>query len=112
MPKTRIARGGILPATLTESPMKIVTRTASTVCVLAFGIVAVLAQAPSQPQGQTPRPANQTPNQADLATEDFAAPAAFPLAAPAGADSRAMTAAPANAVNTGPFDPARWRSIV
>ena len=89
--------------------MKIVTRIASTGCVLALGIVAVLAQAQNQPQGQTPRPANQPPNQQDQATEDFAAPAAFPLAAPAGVDSRAVTTAPANAVNTGPFDPATWK---
>src|SRR5215510_10469259 len=33
----------------------------------------------------------------------------FPLAAPAGKDSSAMTSAPAGAVNTGPFDPATWK---
>ena len=92
MPRQWNPRGGILPATQRSSPMKIITRTASTVCVLAIvvAIVAALAQAQNQPQGQTPRPANQTPNQQDLATEDFAAPAAFPLAAPAGVDSRAI----------------------
>jgi len=65
--------------------------------IVAFGIVAV-----AQTQNPAPRPADQ-------ATEDFSAPAAFPLAAPRGADSRAVTAAPPGAVNQGPFDPATWK---
>ena len=37
------------------------------------------------------------------------APQQFPLAAPAGKDSGARKAAPAGAVNQGPFDPATWK---
>jgi 2-keto-3-deoxy-L-rhamnonate aldolase RhmA len=68
--------------------------------MLALGAAIVVAQA----QNQAPRtnPQNQ-------ATEDFEAPASFPLAAPRGTDSKAITEAPAGAVNRGPFDPATWK---
>jgi 2-keto-3-deoxy-L-rhamnonate aldolase RhmA len=33
----------------------------------------------------------------------------FPLAAPAGSDSKSLTVAPPGAVNQGPFDPATWK---
>ena len=90
--------------------MKMPTRTTPIVFAIVVAVVVAFVQAQNQPQGQAPaQPPRQTPNQQDQATEDFAAPAAFPLAAPAGVDSRAMTAAPANAVNTGPFDPATWK---
>jgi 2-keto-3-deoxy-L-rhamnonate aldolase RhmA len=89
--------------------MKILVRNASIICTVAVVVAGGFVVAQNQPQGQTPRPANQTPNQQDQATEDFAAPAAFPLAAPAGVDSRALTTAPANATNTGPIDPATWK---
>ena len=89
--------------------MKILIRNASIICTFAVVVAGGFVVAQNQPQGQTPRPANQTPNQQDQATEDFAAPAAFPLAAPAGVDSRALTTAPANATNTGPIDPATWK---
>ena len=56
----------------------------------------------AQTQGQT-----QTP--LDSATEDFAEPAAFPLAASEGTDSDAVNEAPPGAVNQGPFDPATWQ---
>jgi 2-keto-3-deoxy-L-rhamnonate aldolase RhmA len=62
----------------------------------AFGIVVAAAQTQNQ------NPQNQ-------ATEDFEAPAAFPLAAPKGTDSRAITDAPRGGVNQGPFDPATWK---
>jgi hypothetical protein len=89
--------------------MKIPNRTTSLVVAIVVGIVGALVQAQNQPQGQTPRPANQTPNPQNQATEDFAAPASFPLAAPAGVDSRSLATAPTNAANTGPFDPATWK---
>ena len=37
------------------------------------------------------------------------APATFPLAAPAGSDSKSLTVAPPGAMNQGPFDPATWK---
>ena len=71
---------------------------AAVLLAVAFGIVVAVAQT----QNQSTSPQNR-------ATEDFEAPAAFPLAAPKGADSRAVTEAPPNAVNRGPFDPATWK---
>lgn len=67
------------------------THLAGALFAMAFGMAVVAAQAPQ----------NQ-------ATEDFEAPAAFPLAAPRGVDSGAVTSAPSGAVNQGPFDPATW----
>ena len=84
--------------------MKILIRTASIVAIVV-GVVVTFVSAQNPPQGQAPR----APSQQDQATEDFAAPAAFPLAAPAGVDSRSITTAPPKAVNTGPFDPATWK---
>jgi 2-keto-3-deoxy-L-rhamnonate aldolase RhmA len=81
---------------------------------LAFVLAAACAVAiragqgqPSAPQPQPPRPATPT---ADPYAGN-AAPGAtdFPLAAPAGKDSGARTAAPAGAVNQGPFDPSTWK---
>ena len=77
---------------------------AAALLVVVSGLVVVVAQA----QNQTQKP-TQSPNQLDGATEDFAPPSSFPLAAPAGADSRAITQPPPNAVNTGPVDPATWK---
>jgi 2-keto-3-deoxy-L-rhamnonate aldolase RhmA len=86
--------------------MQLRTYSTAALAALALGMVVAVAQT----QNQAPqRPQGQAPNQADLATEDFAPPASFPLAAPAGTDSRALTQAPPNAVNTGPFDPATWK---
>src|SRR5688572_6068712 len=82
--------------------MKIGKYLAPALFVLILGLVAV-----AQTQNQTQKP--QTPNQLDGATEDFAPPSSFPLAAPAGTDSRAITQPPPNALNTGPFDPATWK---
>jgi hypothetical protein len=93
-------------------PMKIPNRTTSIVVAIVIGIVGALVQAQNQPQGQTPRPANQTPNPQNQATEDFAAPASFPLAAPAGVDSRSLSDGAASAVNTGPFDPAAGSTVL
>ena len=78
---------------------KIGLRSTTMLFVLAFGAAMVVAQ-----QAQT-----QKPNQLDGATEDFAPPASFPLAAPAGTDSKAISQPPPNAVNSGPIDPATWK---
>jgi 2-keto-3-deoxy-L-rhamnonate aldolase RhmA len=48
--------------------------------------------------GASPTPAQQNPGQSQ-----------FPLAAPAGVDSKARQAAPPGAVNQGPFDAATWK---
>ena len=68
--------------------------------VVVFGLAAAVAQT----QNQT-----QKPNQLDGATEDFGPPSSFPLAAPAGTDSKAISQPPPNAVNTGPIDPTTWK---
>jgi len=54
---------------------------------------------------QTPRPSTADPyaNNADAGKTQF------PLAAPAGKDSHAITVAPAGAVNQGALDPAKWK---
>src|SRR5438034_7508993 len=52
---------------------------------------------------QPPPPADPYANNAAPGTTTF------PLAAPAGKDSNARTAAPAGAVNQGPFNPATWK---
>jgi 2-keto-3-deoxy-L-rhamnonate aldolase RhmA len=58
-------------------------------------------QAPSQPpRAPTADPYAGNPN---------AGATKFPLAAAAGVDSKASTMAPAGAINTGPFDAARWK---
>jgi 2-keto-3-deoxy-L-rhamnonate aldolase RhmA len=70
-------------------------------CVLAAATL-VLAQAQNPPA--QPRPtADPYAGNADPGAT------AFPLAAPAGADSGARTTPPAGGVNRGPFDPATWK---
>jgi 2-keto-3-deoxy-L-rhamnonate aldolase RhmA len=76
---------------------------------LALLVVTVGAQSP-QPQPQPPaRPPAQTPSADPYANNPDAGKTKFPLAAPAGKDSGAMTTAPAGATNQGPFDPATWK---
>jgi len=74
---------------------------------LALGTFALQAQ--SRP-AQTPAPAQPPAPSADPYAGN-AAPGAsqFPLAAPAGTDSRARDQAPAGAANQGVFDPAAWK---
>jgi 2-keto-3-deoxy-L-rhamnonate aldolase RhmA len=74
------------------------------VACLLLGSVAVGFQA--QNRGQQPAPAaNADPyiNNAAPGTTQF------PLAAPAGKDSKALETAPAGAVNQGAFNPATWK---
>ena len=61
------------------------------------------APAPSQPP---PRPA---PSADPYATNAVPGAATFPLAAPAGVDSKARDTAPAGAANQGAFDAAAWK---
>jgi 2-keto-3-deoxy-L-rhamnonate aldolase RhmA len=70
------------------------------------------AQAPAtQPPAPTPAPGSQTPAPTADPYAGNAAPgtAGFPLAAPAGADSKARDTAPPFSTNAGPFDPATWK---
>ena len=59
-------------------------------------------------QSQNP-PAQPAPSIDPYANNPNAGTTTFPLAAPAGADSKAKTVAPAGSVNGGPFDPATWK---
>ena len=79
--------------------------------VMLSGSLAVLSLAMG---AQAPAPNPQTPTPPQPVADPYAnnpAPGTgkFPLAAPAGVDSRARDAGPAGAANTGPFDPATWR---
>jgi 2-keto-3-deoxy-L-rhamnonate aldolase RhmA len=74
---------------------------AAAVCAVIVTFLAV-AQNPAAPQ--TPAPtADPYANNAKAGT------LSFPLAAPAGKDSGAMTKALPGGVNTGPIDPATWK---
>ncbi|MGH9347418.1 MAG: HpcH/HpaI aldolase family protein [Vicinamibacterales bacterium] len=57
---------------------------------------------------QTP-PAQPPPTSDPYAASATPGTTRFPLAAPAGTDSKARLVAPPGAVNQGPFDPARWK---
>jgi 2-keto-3-deoxy-L-rhamnonate aldolase RhmA len=82
--------------------------------VTAFGIVTFKAQgqnAPAQP-AQPAQPARQggaAPSADPYANNAAAGTTQFPLAAPAGKDSGAITTAPAGAVNQGAFSPSTWK---
>ena len=68
---------------------------------IALGAFVLQAQDPPRPQA---------PPSADPYVNNSPPPAGkFPLAAPAGADSRAIEAAPPAAINQGRFDPATWK---
>lgn len=76
---------------------------------VAVVVVVVIGGALALVGGQQPPPA------ANATADPYAAMAApgatrFPLAAPAGADSRARDAAPAGAVNQGAFSPSTWKA--
>jgi len=58
---------------------------------------------------QQPPPARPAPSADPYADNADAGTTKFPLAAAAGADSRAKSVAPAGAVNQGPYDPATWK---
>jgi 2-keto-3-deoxy-L-rhamnonate aldolase RhmA len=65
-------------------------------CTVGMTVGVALLAAPFL--GASPTPAQQNPGQSQ-----------FPLAAPAGVDSKARQAAPPGAVNQGPFDAATWK---
>ena len=59
------------------------------------------------PGGQ--QPAGRAGGADPYALNPAAGALTFPLAAPAGKDSNALTTAPMGAINQGPFDPATWK---
>jgi 2-keto-3-deoxy-L-rhamnonate aldolase RhmA len=67
-------------------------------------LCAALGLYAQQPPAQPPKPSADP-----YAANPDAGTTKFPLAAPAGVDSKARDTAPAGAVNTGPFDPGRWK---
>jgi 2-keto-3-deoxy-L-rhamnonate aldolase RhmA len=79
----------------------------------ALGIVALVAQSQQPRQSQQGTQSPQAPRQPATADPYAKNPppgaSQFPLAAPAGQDSHAITTAPPGAVNQGPFDPATWK---
>jgi 2-keto-3-deoxy-L-rhamnonate aldolase RhmA len=78
------------------------------VCVCVAACIAVFGAQTQAPPPATPPP--QAPASADpYANNPAAGTARFPMAAPAGSDSKARTVAPAGAVNQGSFDPAAWK---
>src|SRR5580692_4317004 len=70
----------------------------------ALALTAAFGLAIFQAAAQTP-PASADP----YANNPDAGKTKFPLAAPAGKDSGAITSAPAGAVNQGILDPAKWK---
>jgi len=73
-------------------------------------VAAILALALGRAQSQTPqRQGAPTPTADPYANNPNPGATAFPLAAPAGADSGARMKAPPGAVNQGPFDAATWK---
>jgi 2-keto-3-deoxy-L-rhamnonate aldolase RhmA len=78
---------------------------ACAVLAVTVGVQSQRGQAPPPQGGQTPPQQGADP----YANNPDAGAQKFPLAAPAGSDSNARTAAPAGAVNQGPFDPAAWK---
>ncbi len=82
--------------------------TIAAVLALAASPYAQSPQArPAQPA--QPRPAQPAPTADPYATNPDAGKTQFPMAAPAGKDSGAKTAAPNGATNQGAFDPAKWQ---
>src|SRR5262245_12022272 len=81
--------------------------------LLLVVICGILGVATFVTGGQNPpqqnRPQQAAPNADPYANNAAAGTTAFPLAAPAGKDSNARMTAPAGAVNSGPFDPAKWK---
>jgi 2-keto-3-deoxy-L-rhamnonate aldolase RhmA len=76
------------------------------VTILALA-VSMQAQNPSQDKPQPQRPAQPTAD--PYANNPDAGKSKFPLAAPSGKDSGAITTAPGDAANQGAFDPATWK---
>jgi 2-keto-3-deoxy-L-rhamnonate aldolase RhmA len=75
---------------------------------LALATLGIRAQTGQPPPPKTP-PAQPAAGADPYANNPAAGTGKFPLAAPAGIDSKARTTAPKDAVNQGAFDPAQWK---
>lgn len=86
-------------------------RHARSAVVVGAAIVtaALAATAWTAGQGQPPRQQPAAPSADPYAGNAAPGTTQFPLAAPAGTDSRARDVAPPGAANTGPIDPAAWK---
>lgn len=88
------------------------TRSLTAISFCGMLVLSALVLEAQGPAPQAPAPARpQTPAPSADPYANNAAPGAseFPLAAPAGTDSRAREVAPAGAANSGRFDPATWK---
>jgi 2-keto-3-deoxy-L-rhamnonate aldolase RhmA len=74
-----------------------------------FALTAALGFATLNVYGQTPPRQTPQPSADPYANNPDAGKQKFPLAAPAGKDSGAITIAPPGAVNHGILDPAKWK---
>ncbi|MQA31554.1 MAG: hypothetical protein GEU82_17250 [Luteitalea sp.] len=78
--------------------------------LVAAALAAAVAIATLVAQAPTPTPHTRPPtSNAGAVNKPAAGASTFPLAAPAGADSRARETALPGATNQGPFDPATWK---
>lgn len=80
---------------------------AATLALLPFVIMAQQPAPGSQPPG--PRPQAPAPTADPYAGNASPGSTSFPLAAPAGVDSKARETPPPLATNAGPFDPSTWK---
>ncbi len=86
------------------------TLTAISFCgMLVLSALALEAQGPAPQAPAAPRPQTPAPSADPYANNAAPGASEFPLAAPAGTDSRARDVAPAGAANSGRFDPATWK---
>ncbi len=77
--------------------------------MLVLSALALEAQGPAPQAPAAPRPQTPAPSADPYANNAAPGASEFPLAAPAGTDSRAREIAPAGAANSGRFDPATWK---
>ena len=80
----------------------------SAAACVALAIAGFAAQVAGRAQ-TAPPPKADTPKADPYASNAAPGTLQFPLAAPAGKDSHALTIAPPGAVNQGPFDPSTWK---
>ena len=85
------------------------THRRSAVVMVTAVVLAALAGRARMEQATAQRPPAPAPSADPYAGNAAPGTSAFPLAAPAGVDSKARDAAPAGAANAGRFDPATWK---
>lgn len=86
------------------------TRILTAISICGVFVLSALALEAQSPAPQPPaRPQAPAPSADPYANNAAPGASEFPLAAPAGTDSRAREVAPAGAANSGRFDPATWK---